>query len=65
MMYWIMKDGSDEFVYDTKEKVVYQIYPEQVAEKLKISIEQLGRFRPHIAIMETTKKVPEAIKTFK
>jgi uncharacterized protein (DUF2342 family) len=58
-----MKDGNDNFVYDTKKRAVYQIYPENVPEKLKVSIEQLSRFRPNIAIMETTRKRPEAIKS--
>lgn len=60
-----LQDGEDQFIYDEGTEELFWVYPDNVLEKLEVTIEQLTRFRPHIAIMETKKTIPEDLRSLK
>ena len=64
-MFLKLQDGEDQFLYNEQTGEIFQVHPDNVLERLEVTIEQLSRFRPYIAIMETKKTIPEDLRSLK
>lgn len=48
-----LQDGEDQFIYNERTGELFQVYPDNVLEKLEVTIEQLSRFRPNLQEMNS------------
>ena len=47
-MFLKLQDGEDQFLYNERTGEIFQVHPDNVPERLEVSIEQLSRFRPNL-----------------
>lgn len=56
-----LQDGEDQFIYNERTGELFQVHPDNVRERLKVSIEQLSRFRPNLQEMKNNMTTYEDI----
>jgi len=58
--YWLLKDDSFEFLWDTKRKIMYGKEGGEYVGILHFTIEMLSKFRPFAKIVRRTDQKPSS-----